>query len=185
MRGRQASYREVRSEIQTGDVLLFQGRSPLSMLIRWGTGSPYSHCGIAAWWDHRLFVFESVGHGVHVVPVSRAVDSYDGRVDWWSVKPQHRTAVCPTTLVREAQTELGKPYGKRSLFRLAWRMLLGHYRHRSDGKRRAPALFCSQYVSQCYQRAGLDLRPDAANDCTSPADLARSELLDFVAVLRT
>jgi hypothetical protein len=183
-RRRQRSYQEIRREIRTGDVLLFQGRSPLSMVIRWGTDSPYSHCGIAAWWEHRLFVFESVGRGVHIVPVSRAVHSYDGRVDWWQVKPEFRPSVDLPTLVREAQTELGKPYAKRSLIRLAWRLLIGQYRNLPDRRKRAPALFCSQYVSQCYQRAGLDLQPETADACTSPADLARSEFLDFMAVLR-
>src|SRR5688500_20257335 len=74
-------YTQIRGRIRTGDILLFQGTSPLSRLIRWGSGSEYSHAGFAAWWDGRLLVFQASGRGAEVLPASSAVDAYDGQVD--------------------------------------------------------------------------------------------------------
>jgi hypothetical protein len=167
-------YSKVREQIRTGDVFLFRGHSALSRFIRWGSKSPYSHAGMAAWWGKRLAVFQAVGRGVEFVPMSVAVDKYDGQVDWWSLAPQFDGALDREKIVDGAITELGKEYGSASLVRLVLRMLAQRFRGTPDAKAHPSTLFCSQYVSYCYRTAGLDLRPDTADECTSPGDLATS-----------
>lgn len=177
-------YTDVRGAIQTGDIFLFQGKSAISRLIRWGSESPYSHAGFAAWWDGRLLVFQSASRGAELLPVSSAVDAYDGQVDWFALKEAHRARVDPIRLVTDAVTLLGRSYATRGLVELMYRMAMGRFRGRADAQDSPDHLFCSQYVSYCYRRAGLDLVEGTDDGSTSPGDLARSDLLEHRGVLR-
>lgn len=178
-------YAEVREQIQTGDVLLYRGRSLFSKVIRWASGSVYSHVGMAAWWGGHLVVFESMsGGGVAVRPARLSVDRYDGQVDWWALKDDCAAALDRERLLDLAIAELGKPYGSGGAFRLGLRLLLGRVTGRRDAVSLPESLFCSQYVSQCYRKSGVDLVPDAIDECTSPGAIARSGQLVLRAVLR-
>lgn len=177
-------YSDIRSQIHTGDILLFQGQSPLSRLIRWGSGSNYSHAGFAAWWDRRLLVFQASGRGAEVLPVSSAVDAYDGQVDWYALREAHRlSSECEHELVTQAVTLLGRSYARGGLAHLMWRMARGRFRGRPDPKACPDSLFCSQYVSYCFRTVGSDLVLDTDDGSTSPADLSRSPLLELRGVL--
>jgi cell wall-associated NlpC family hydrolase len=174
---------ETRSRIRTGDILLFQGRGPLSRLIRWGSKSAYSHVGMAAWWNARLVVLQAAGRGVEVLPVSLAVHEYDGQVDWYTLAADVDARLDRERLFHVAVDKLGTPYATVSLLELMWRMLLGAFRWTPDPKVEPEAIFCSQYVSYCYREAGLDLREDTEDACTSPGDLAVCGLLRLMGVL--
>ncbi len=179
----QLVYTDVRGAIRTGDIFLFQGQSPISRLIRWGSESIYSHAGFAAWWGGRLMVFQAAGRGAEVLPVSSAVDAYDGQVDWFALAEPHRPSVNTEILLTDALTLLGRSYAKLGLIELMWRMARGRFRGRADAKDCPDSVFCSQYVSYCYRRAGLDLVADTDDGSTSPGDLARSPLLERQGVL--
>lgn len=180
--GERKRYDNVRNTIQDGDVLLFQGLSPISQLIRFTTKSAYSHAGMAFWWDKRLFVLHSVGSGVVCWPVSRAVGEYHGRVDWFRLQPEALPQLNVATLRERAQISLGLPYSTRGLFEFAWRLLTRSIGRRDLGEN-PKRLFCSEYVSYCYRCAGVDLWPQGADSETSPANLAASPLLEFIATL--
>jgi hypothetical protein len=177
-------YTDIRSQIRTGDILLFQGTSPISRLIRWGSGSDYSHAGFAAWWDGRLLVFQASGRGAEVLPASSAVDAYDGQVDWFALDDEHHAKVDRHELVTTAVTLLGRAYSRLGLVQLMLRMARGRFRGLADAKVGPDAVFCSQYVSYCYRHAGLDLVEGTDDGSTSPADLARSPFLIRRGVLR-
>jgi hypothetical protein len=177
-------YTDVRGSIRTGDIFLFQGQSPLSRLIRWGSDSEYSHAGFAAWWDGRLLVFQASARGAEVLPVSSAVDAYDGQVDWYALEDTYRPRIDPDRLVTQAVTLLGRSYSKLGLAQLMGRMAWGRFRGRPDPKDCPDAVFCSQYVSYCYRSAGLDLVEGTDDGSTSPGDLARSGMLRRCGVLR-
>ena len=177
-------YSAVRDEITTGDVLLFQGSSLLSKLIRWGSGSAYSHAGIAAWWDDRLLVFQATGRGTEVLPVSSAVDAYDGQVDWYALRSDKKFSPEQTQrLINQAVTLLGRAYARSGLLNLMWRMLWGRFRGRLDPKSCPDTLFCSQYVSYCYRAVDSDLVEGTDDGSTSPGDLAGSPLLEKRGIL--
>lgn len=177
-------YTQIRGRIRTGDILLFQGTSPISRLIRWGSGSDYSHAGFAAWWDGRLLVFQASGRGAEVLPASSAVDAYDGQVDWYALGDEHHARIDPHLLVTTAVTLLGRAYSRLGLMQLMMRMASGRFRGLPDPKACPNAVFCSQYVSYCYRRAGLDLVEGTDDGSTSPADLAASPFLQRRGVLR-
>jgi hypothetical protein len=182
--GRPLVYSDIRDQIRTGDILLFQGQSPLSRLIRWGSGSDYSHAGFTAWWDHRLLVFQASGRGAEILPVSSAVDAYDGQVDWYALRPEHRlSAECEQQLVTHAVTMLGRAYSRVGLADLMLRMARGRFRGRPDAKACPDSMFCSQYVSYCFRMVGPDLVADTDDGSTSPGDLSRSPLLELRGVL--
>jgi hypothetical protein len=182
---RELIYTDVRSQIETGDILLFQGSSPLSRLIRWGSGSVYSHAGIAAWWDDRLLVFQAASRGTEILPVSSAVDAYDGQVDWYALRPEVRLSARQAhSLVTTAVTLLGRSYARSGLVELMWRMARGKFRGRRDPETSPDALFCSQYVSYCYRMSSFDLVRGTDDASTSPGDLAKSAYLELRGVLR-
>lgn len=179
-RTRRALYDPVREQIQTGDLILFRGRGPFSRLIRKLSYSVYSHAGIAAWWAGHLVVFQSkIPIGVEVVPARRVVTKYDGQVDWWGLTPEASARLDRDRLLECAVAELGKPYSFQGLVKAAIPS-----RIRRDPVGSAESYFCSQFVSACYRRAGVDLAPDVRDACTSPGSIVRSGLVEMRAVLR-
>ena len=170
--GDPVEYPDVRSQIQDGDVLLFQGTGRFSRFIRWGSGSAYSHAGLALWWGPRLMVVQAVLKGVEAVPLSVAVDHYSGQVDWYQPLPEVRARLRPDLFLAAALDEVGKPYALRGLVRLAWLIWNGRLRKYRDPRRPASELFCSQLVSYCYRVADADLVDGRADAHTSPGDLA-------------
>ena len=177
-------YSDIRSRILNGDVLMYRGRSPLSRLVRWVTRSPYSHAGLASWWNDRLMVMEAVGRGVVVTLLSDNVGTYNGRVEWFScvtpINPSTREA-----MIRFAQAELGKEYGTWNALLLGLRLLFKRGIEQRDTLRRERRLFCSHYVAQVYNVAGMDLAEGISDRFMSPGDIARATLLRRVAVLKT
>jgi hypothetical protein len=175
-------YRDVRDRIETGDLLLYRGTGVISALIRWGSRSEYSHCGVAAWWGHRLLVFQAARRGVEVLPASRAVWQYAGRVDWWSVRPALRPHLDRPRLLDECVAALGTPFGFGALAVYAGRTVLDRLEG-DDDERDPTAMFCSWYVSRCFRQAGLNLCHIKPDDCTSPGHIARSGAVIFRGVL--
>lgn len=86
-------YRDVREQIQTGDVLLAQGRALSSRLIRLRTRGYYTHAGIFVWVEEpadsgnrRLRVVEAMeGVGIRSVHVSYYLNHDHSLVDWWQL----------------------------------------------------------------------------------------------------
>lgn len=176
-------YARIRSQIQTGDILLFQGVHWVSRLIRWICGSPYSHAVMAVWWDERLMVVQCAERGVEIVPASQVVRRYAGQVDWWQPTPAVRSQLDLPALVTAAFDELGKPFAFLQLFTLFARMIWNR-RHTAPALTPStPRYFCSQLLSRCYRRAGVTLVPHKHDADTSPGDLALSAQLAFRGVV--
>ena len=51
-----ASYHEIRTELKTGDIVLFSGKGGISAGIKWGTLSRWSHVGMILSLDEYDFV---------------------------------------------------------------------------------------------------------------------------------
>jgi hypothetical protein len=177
------AYSEARSNIRDGDVLMYRGRSLPSMIIRWATRSKYSHAGLAAWWNNRLIVLEAVGRGVMVTSLSSNVRSYHGDVEWFTcvsdMTPQQREK-----MIGFAQAELGKEYDRWSAIVLGLKILFQRDREKRDALRRERKLFCSAYVAQVYNAAGVDLKEGVSDRFMSPGDVAASPKLRKVGPLR-
>jgi len=172
---RKLSYARVRKRIETGDILLFKGKGPLSAFIRWGTGSDYSHSAIASWEGDRLMIYQAVGRGVNHVPAREEVYKYDGQVDWWSVRPEYRDEIDRAGIIAEAGEHIGKPFAIWGFIKLAFLIMVGRYKHTADDRDPPEAMFCSWYVATAYRvGGGFDVVPVIADHCTSPAEIENS-----------
>ena len=170
-------YDDIRDRVEDGDVILFRGTVLLSRVIERVSHGDYSHCAIAANWEERkmLLQAELVG-GVQAVPMSVAVGTYNGRVDWYKIAPAWRAKLDMAMLMAEARANLGLSYARHELVRAAGHFLFGA-KLPSDPDNPS-ALFCSQYVERCFRKAGLPLSKDT-DDGTSPAEIAASDVLQF------
>ena len=170
------TYQEVREKIRDGDVLCFQGSAGLSRFIMRVSGGKFSHAGIAFWWGDRLMVLQvELMPGVQALPVSRAVGLYPGRVEWYSLKDEHRQDHHLEKLRHEALRALGDGYSVSGLFLVGLHYLFGTPLPRPD--KHQHEYVCSEYVAHCFSKAGLDLDPDKDDNATTPMDLALSNLL--------
>jgi hypothetical protein len=170
------SYGDYRSTIKDGDILLYEGLNLASRVIRWATRSRYSHAGIAVWWNDRLMVMEAVGRGVSVTTLSSNIKHYHGHVQWFSTRdevPGDRRM----QLVQFAQEELGKEYALWKAVLLGLYLLFRKDRDKKDELRRENSLYCSWYVAQIYNAAGLDLKKGVSDRFMTPEDIAHSPLL--------
>lgn len=177
---RPISYRgEGRRRIRTGDVLCFRGQGLFSYLIRWATGSVYSHCGLAYLFDGRVYCLEAVGAlGVRLALMSTLIDRYDGGVDYFEVvgadEDQRKRAL------GFAFQQLGRVYDNRGILRFARAILM---RNRDPKPFEDQDWFCSELVAAAYAEAGFPLVSLHAS-YTSPEDLAGSDSLTFRHILR-
>ena len=177
MEEKKIRYEDIRSQIKDGDVLMFKGRYFSSSIIRWLTGSFYSHAGIAVWWNRRLMVMEAVERGVGILPLSRKIGSYRGDVEWFCSKKEipERDRL---RMILFAQEELGKSYARWREILFGWKILLRRNLSEKDELRRENKLYCSQYVARTYNAIGLDLKKNRDDRFMSPDDVANSPLLE-------
>lgn len=171
------NYQTWRQHIRTGDLLLFRGDYMLSHMIESLSDSPYSHVAILARWKDRVVAFQADTRGVEILPVSRMICRYNGKVDWWSRVAGFGDEVFEEKLLDTALTLLGTRYGYWPLISLALRILLGRTLKARDAHATPDSLFCSQFVSQCYRVASdgrFDVNPSLNDASTSPADFVRS-----------
>lgn len=167
------TYPEIRGGIQTGDLLLFMGRSWISRLIALVLRRPYSHVGLLVRRGDRVLVFQALLRGVCVLPAREAVARYNGLCDWWSLRRDKAAALDVEKLSQLAASGVGRSFGVFSMLRLGLTLLLGRTRSRLETDPSMSRMFCSQYISHCFRAAGFDLCPEFADHQTSPADLER------------
>jgi hypothetical protein len=175
----QPTYQDIRKEIATGDLLLFSGAYRLSKIIGWATHCPYSHAGILAKWDGRIVAFQSDTRGVEVLPASTMVCRYNGKVDWWALKPEYRAKLDKERFFDTALTLLGLRFGYWGIIRFGLRLLFGWtFNRRQDAQLTPNSMFCSQFVSNCYRNGGLTIDSNLDDELTSPAVLASSPFFE-------
>src|SRR5271166_3138712 len=171
-------YNDVRGAVADGDVNLCRGTILLSRIIERGSHGDYSHCALAADWGERKMVLQAefVG-GVQAVPMSVAVGTYRGRVDWFRIAPAHRARLDIGKLMAEARADLGLGYDKEGMLKAAEHCIFGA--HISEDPNDPRALFCSAYVERCFRKAGLSLSKDA-DTATSPTEISASTALEYM-----
>lgn len=180
-------YSDVRSELATGDLVLFSGASLFSGLIKWALGAKWSHVGVVVRtpaFPGRVMLWEATlladladaesgraAGGVQLVPLSERLASYAGE---WKLRAL-RPAVTPEmeSALETRRGELaGRPYeeSKLELLRAAWDGRFG-----ASKRERLQSLFCSELVAEAYQAMGLLPEPPVgppSNEYT-PRDFAR------------
>lgn len=180
------NYSDTRSSIQDGDILLFCGTWWMSRAIEWCTNSPYSHAGMAGWWGPKVMCIEMLqSTGGRAVALSKYVSTYPGAVDVYRpiVTPEQAAGAL------EAMKELtSTPYGWLPLFRAGIRQIpfmanIVPPARNLNGIAKYP--FCSAAITRAYHAVGVDLVKGKEDCDTSPADLSRAPMLQYVASLTT
>jgi uncharacterized protein YycO len=143
-------YKEIRSELNTGDLVLFRGRGFASTVILWVCSifrlkfTKYSHIGMVVRHSNRILLFEAVPSGVHLVALSDALAKYDG--DTWIRKLKgERTVSMIINLDKFIHNTVGKPYESDLL------ELLGAATPWHIGKEDYSDWFCMELVAAVYQ----------------------------------
>jgi len=148
-------YREARPLIKSGDIILFSGEGFSSSLIKKFSSSVWSHVAIVSRIEEsdRVLLFESTGifsGGVQVLPLSRKVQGYKGRV----LVTRHRSF--DPALVKEmnsfAFAQLGLPYDRRELIRIAMRYM-GIERSERHNRR----FICSELGREMLMKANANI----------------------------
>jgi hypothetical protein len=161
------TYTTVRSELKTGDIVLFSGKSAISNVIKLFSGGKWSHVGMVlrlTEFDDGVFLWESTtltdipdwetgvpNKGVQLVPLSQRVRNYEGEVLLRRLSKAVSKAMF--TRLAELRTELSRrPYERHELelLRAAHDGLFGD----SSGEDLS-SVFCSELVAEAYQRMGL------------------------------
>ena len=170
-------YKDVRVEIEHGDLLLFRRRGLISIVGR----GVHSHAAMAAWWGDRLFVLETLQfHGGRAVTLSSQVDRNSGLWDCYEANAEDRWPDFQKgKAVNLMKSFCGTPYGWFSVLCAAARhlplvRLLLKPDILDDAVNTRP-LFCSQAVMVATRiGGGVDPVSGLSDRLTEPADLARS-----------
>jgi hypothetical protein len=185
------TYSEVRSELKTGDVILFSGKGAISNVIKLFSGGKWSHVGMVLRiheFSDAVLLWESTGlndipdietalptKGVQLVPLSQRLSTYPGEVTFR--KLNKATTKDMFHKLSDKRKELSrKPYEKSEmeLLMAAWDKFGGA----SSGEDLS-SLFCSELVAEGYQSMGLlDEYPKGlpSNEYT-PADFSERRKL--------
>jgi hypothetical protein len=174
-------YGDIRERVEDGDVFLFRGTILLSRVIEKASHGKYSHAAIAANWGARKMILQAeLLGGVQAIPLSVAIGTYEGRVDWYKIRPECKAKLDIDALLGEAKADLGLTYATSDLLRVAAHNLFGTALPADCDN--PHALFCSQYVERCFRKAGIELC-QASDVATSPSAIAASDVLLYAGTI--
>jgi hypothetical protein len=196
------TYKEVRSEIQPGDVIAFAGKDNFSDIIKWATRSNVSHVGVVL--ETKVFldgnsqqgkiidVMESTTlyidpvtktrtSGVQRTRLSRRVEYHQGEIWWLPLSPQARSRLNLPDFVNFLLNNDRKEYDMNQAVKAGLDFLDAQgatYATEDYG-----SFFCSELVSAAYEAGGL-LKNVNSSEVT-PADLCSFSLYQDDYILLT
>jgi len=190
------SYKSMREELNTGDIVLFSGKGGISAGIKWGTLSHWSHVGMILKLPEYNFItiWESTTlsgtidldtktqmKGVQLVPLSARVNGYDGDIAVRKLSGVNETDLNIDALMALRKEVAGRPYEEKELelIKAAYDGPFG--RNAED----ISSLFCSELVAEAYQRMGLLTETTASNNAKpsneyTPADFSEKKQLSLL-----
>jgi len=154
-------------------------------LIQVGTRSRFNHAAIVSHIENydKITVIEAAGGGVRErVLTDEELPRWRFESWHWITLPQRQA------ITTEARKQIGVPYDYLDILKFVRRFwtgkVEGHTRDYSDGK-----LICSELVSWCLHKAGINPWPKIAFGAVSPGDIAEwifdvENTLDSVSVPR-
>ena len=193
-------YDQAKELIQEGDILLFRGSGAIGFLIKRYTGGVHSHVALA----HKDGdVLECVEFrefmGGRSVSLKSQVDSSPLNIDVFrpvkSISYEEMDAEGNTKLIEKKYTEetasamtediirwTGQPYGWSNIWKMFLRFIPGArlFQQNINDDDVAKAKVCSTAVTVALRRNFMDPVPYLADDRVSPADLARSPILQYL-----
>lgn len=184
------NYTDIRSQLKTGDIVLFSGKGPLSLGIRWATSSKWSHMGmvlnleefdfVCVWQSTTLDIAKDVFadkilNGVQLVTMSSLVNGYGGELAIRQLKEANLDKKDIKNLMnfRKEVSRRDYEWDVIELIKSAYDGLGG------QNVEDLSNLFCSELVAEAYQRLGLldEIKP--SNEYT-PADFSEKRGLELL-----
>jgi|TARA_Y100001938_G_C8027296_1_gene398732 hypothetical protein len=193
-------YDQAKELIKEGDILLFRGSGTIGFLIKRYTGGVHSHVALA----HKDGdVLECVEFrefmGGRSVSLKSQVDNSPLNIDVFrpvkSISYEEMDAEGNTKLIEKNYTEetasamtediirwTGQPYGWSNIWKMFLRFIPGArlFQQNINDDEVAKAKVCSTAVTVALRRNFMDPVPYLADDRVSPADLARSPILQYL-----
>lgn len=188
-------YQDLRSQLKTGDILLFSGKGGISDGIKFFTLSKWSHIGMVYKMEDKLdpnsslFCWESttlsnipdaetqrLTKGVQRVELSERLErcfasSYEISVRQLSTPLTNPMVLALNNFRHEVS---GRPYEKNKieLLKAAYDGIFG------ENKEDLSSLFCSELVAEAFQRMGLLTAKEPSNEYT-PKDFSQEKNLQL------
>ncbi len=188
-------YAEVRKLVKDGDLFLCQGKDPFSKLIRWSTGSPWSHIAIAFRIDglDEVIVIECVQNiGVRCVALSEfcsksssGASPYPGKILLTRHQAFGGGSADPKVLkmARFAFDHLGAKFAPNEITKIGLRIAAA----KLMGERHTPHMLipddefiCSEFVAKAFAAARIDIPWDGLG-FIAPCDFAADPAVDPIA----
>lgn len=191
-------YKDVRENLQNGDILICSGSGVFSSMIQQATESVWSHVAFILRLDSidRVMLLESVEPiGVRTVRLSKYIEDYgnDGKAYPGGLaiirNKNFATMVAPPKLTQLAQYAIdlfGYPYDKVEITKIAARILASKIPFtKKQLKKIEPdrEFICSEYVARCYEQIGLNVQWNQLG-FVAPSDFAADKNFELVAVLK-
>lgn len=180
------SYSIIRSELKTGDLVLFSGKGAFSDIIKYGTLSKFSHVGmvmripeydfLTIWECTTLNNVTDLDSnlprkGVQLVPLSDRVQKYSGDIAIRQLKGASLPSGTLLKLMELRKQLCGKSY-ERDKIQLLKSAYDGPFGHNNED---LSSIFCSELVAEAYQCLGLLTDEKASNEYT-PADFSEKKM---------
>ena len=193
-------YDQAKDLIQEGDVLLFRGSGVIGFLIKRYTGGLHSHVALAHKDGDILECVEfrefmggrsvSLKSQVDGAPLSIDVFRPVKSISYEELDENGEMKLIEKNYdesVAKAMTEdiikwTGQPYGWNNIWKMFLRFIPGTrlFKQNTNDDEVAKAKVCSTAVTVALRRNYMDPVPYLADDRVSPADLARSPLLQYL-----
>ena len=184
-------YAAIRSEIQSGDILLCSGSYIFSKLIQKATGSCWSHVAYVLRLDSidRVMVLESIeGKGVRTIPLSEYVANFEGTGKGYEGRlslarhAEFSQKATPENLKLMSQFAVDRfayPYDEEEIARITARIVGSFLGFDKREIERNQEYICSEYVYECYRILGIDVSYDERG-FVAPADFARDDRVEVM-----
>lgn len=186
-------YKDVRSHVRDGDLLLCSARDQFSRLIRWGTQSSWSHVAVAFRMENidRVMVLECVEKfGVRAVPLSAflartsgGISPYPGQI----LLARHKGMAAKSRsaplkrMAGFAFDHLGDPFSQFEMAKIVMRIFLNRFDVRLPPTMGPKDEFiCSEFVAKCFEVVDLRFAWDGLG-FIAPSDIANDPHVEAVA----
>jgi len=153
--------------MKAGDILLFHRNTGFSKLISWGTNSIYTHVAVCVNADMNLAI-EAQGR-VRGEDIRRMRD-----YDVFRVKEDYPYEL--DDVVSFLVGKLNSKYDYLGVIFLGFLKLI-RFKRSANKWQKKNDYFCSELVSTAFRIGGLDLVENVGDSVTSPADIAKSEIV--------
>ncbi len=196
IRAPERSYENVRKNLNTGDIVLFSGRSFDSMEIRCATASPYSHVGMVVrrrtpsggsalyLWHAPAGAIESVPDvlsgrykdGPQLSSLQRVLEVADGAMHTCSLVPRWRPLLNGESDLMDFMVEQGPKSYERDQTQLVLSAFGGSCCANEED---TSSYFCSELVAETYKFLGLAPR-DRPSNTYVPGDFSPENALSWM-----